>query len=117
MVTALSLNVVRGCDGILHLLGQEQIQQHADNSADSEARLHDERDGVEEPLETPVVPPVGEDVVKVVWDQRGAVAQGQARGEDESAAAVERVLRLGDDGHARHGDGAEEEGGHAAQDG
>ena len=109
------IRLISGGDGIIHLLRQKKVQNHADNSADGKASLHDEGDGIQETLERPVVAVVGEDVVKVRGDEGSAVAEREACGEDEAAAAVERVLGSGDDGHARDGDGTEEEGRHTTK--
>ncbi|KAJ6437407.1 hypothetical protein O9K51_09963 [Purpureocillium lavendulum] len=107
---------VGGINVLLHLGRQHEVEQHADDGGDGEARLHDEDDGAEEALQRVVVALVGEDVVKVLGHESRAVAQRQARRQDEARAAVEGGA-ADDNGHTGDGDGGEEEGGHAAEDG
>lgn len=101
---------------LLQLLGQGQVEDHADESRDGETSLHDEDDGVEEALEGAVSPIVAEDVGEVRGDEGGAVTEGETGGKDEAVAASEDDT-AGDDSHTGDGDGGEEEGCHATEDG
>jgi len=117
LLAPLNLGVRRlSSDGVLYLFRQSQVEDHADDGSDEEARLHDERDGVEETLEGLVVAAIREDLVKVVGHEGCGIAEGEAGGEDETVAAV-KDHALGDDCHTGYGDGREEEGSHAAENG
>lgn len=101
---------------ILGLLRQCQVKNHADKSSNDKARLHDNLDSIHEAAEAGVGSMIGKDVVKVSGDQGGAVADSKTGSEDESVPPRERHT-AGDNSHTRDGDGAEEEGSHAAEDG
>ena len=81
----------------------------------SEAGLQHQNDGVEEALLGLIAALVREDVREPIGDQDRAEAQRERRGQYEAVAA--RKGHGGDDADARDGDGAEEEGGEAAEDG
>ena len=100
---------------ILHLLLQDQVQENGHEPRDREARLEHEHDGVEEALLRLVPAAVGEDVGEPVGNEDGAEAEGERRRQDEPVAPGEGDG--GDDSDARDGDGGEEEGGQAAEDG
>lgn len=101
---------------VLNLLVEHKVEEHADEGCDSEARLHDEYDGVEEPPQTAVVTSIRKDVVKIRRNESGAIAERETSGQDEAVSSVERHT-LRDDGHTGDGDSRKEERGHASKHG
>ena len=81
----------------------------------SETRLQHQDYSVEESLLGLIVPFVREDVREPIRDQDRAITQREACGQDEAVAP--REGDGGDDADARDGDGGEEEGRQAAEDG
>lgn len=103
-------------NSILHLFLEKQVQNHACGSRDGKASLHDEDNGIEEALERLVSARISKNVVEIRRHQSCTVAEGQAGSEDEAVPAGEgHATRY--DCDARNGHRAEEERGHAAQDG
>lgn len=103
-------------DVFFRFLRQGEVENHAHCRRDGKTCLHYENNGIIEALERLVVTIVCKNVRKVCGHECGAVAKRQAGRQDEAVAASKDDAPR-DNGDAGHGDGREEERGHAANDG
>lgn len=111
-----SLDISHAKGIVISLLRQDEVKNHAGNSADGEASRHDERDGIEESGKRLVVALIGEDLVEVLGDKGRTVSKSETGRENKSRSAVEGVAGSSNNGHAGDGNSAEEERGHSAED-